>query len=150
MRNLLHNKKRLSIILVICLVLNIFLGYISANANQVTKTVSSDSDEEISESVGSVTNTDEFKLADKKAEYVETDSDEQRYRISLTVPGYEEDPIKNEVVVILDASDSQGSNWPSVKESILSIGNSVLNETSKTFDNNLTIIGFGIYYQGQV
>lgn len=84
-------------------------------------------------------------LAGKKAEAI--DEDEGRYKITVSVPGETKQILHNEVILMLDASDSQGANWTSVKESIMSIGKTVLPQTIENTDKAVmavTVMGFGV------
>lgn len=84
-------------------------------------------------------------FAGKNAEVLS--EDEGRYKVTVSVPGKTEKILHNEVILMLDASDSQGANWTSVKESIMTIANSVLPQTLKNRNKAtmaITIMGFGV------
>lgn len=74
------------------------------------------------------------------------DKETNRYRVKVSVPGEDPEIVHNELILMLDASDSQGSNWTSVKESVMFIGETVL---PQTIDNParatiaITLMGFG-------
>lgn len=84
-------------------------------------------------------------FAGKNAEVL--NSDEGRYKVTVSVPGKTEKILHNEVILMLDASDSQGSNWTSVKESIMTIAEAVLPQTLKNRQKAtmaITLMGFGV------
>lgn len=84
-------------------------------------------------------------FAGKNAEVL--NSEEGRYKVTVSVPGQTEKILHNEVILMLDASDSQGSNWTSVKESIMTIAKAVLPETLAKREKAtmaITLMGFGV------
>lgn len=84
-------------------------------------------------------------FAGKNAEVI--NGEEGRYKVTVSVPGKTEKILHNEVILMLDASDSQGANWTSVKESIMTIARAVLPQTlsnRKKATMAITIMGFGV------
>lgn len=84
-------------------------------------------------------------FAGKNAKVI--NEDEGRYKVTVSVPGETEKILHNEVILMLDASDSQGANWTSVKESIMTIAQAVLPQTLSNPDKAtmaITIMGFGV------
>ena len=82
----------------------------------------------------------DIKIANKTAELVTGSSD--RYKVTVEVPGENPDRPHNEIILIMDASDSHGSNWNGVKSALLNIGKQALENNAN--NNRITLIGFAI------
>ena len=122
----------------LCVLLLIFITLISSINPLIVNAANN-----ISSETDNSTNT--IDIASKNAEII--DSKEGRYKVTVSVPGEQPEVLHNEVIIMLDASDSQGSNWTSVKQSIMSIGNSVLPQTITNTNEAamaVTVMGFGV------
>lgn len=122
----------------LCVLLIILITLISSITPSIVHAAN-----EISGETDNTTNS--INIASKNAEVI--DSKEGRYKVTVSVPGEQPEILHDEVIIMLDASDSQGSNWSSVKQSIISIGNSVLPQTIKNVDEAtmaVTVMGFGV------
>ena len=79
------------------------------------------------------------KLGTKESERLE--SEDNRYNVTIDVPGQDGDTRHDEVILMVDGSYSMDNEWPAMKEAINTIGETVLNGSGST---QLTLMAFGM------
>ena len=67
--------------------------------------------------------------------------DNQKYDISIEVPGGDAEKIHDEVILMVDGSYSMDNEWPAMKNAIIEIGKTVLDGSGHTV---LTLMAFGM------
>ena len=75
--------------------------------------------------------------ADKTAEKV----GDERFDVSIEVPGGDAEKIHDEIILMVDGSYSMDNEWPAMKEAIVAIGEAVLDGSGHT---QLTLMAFGM------
>ena len=107
-------------------------GYIQID---VTKSF----DSEFTTSEKFVPKKDEPGMGTKKDELIERN--ENRYEVTIDVPGVDGDKRHDEVILMVDGSYSLDQEWPAMKEAINTIAETVLNGSGTT---QLTLMAFGM------
>ena len=69
------------------------------------------------------------------------DDETNRYLVEVEVPGVDDDPRHDEVILMVDGSYSLDEEWPAMKEAINTIAETVLNGSGTT---QLTLMAFGM------
>ncbi|MBQ6798749.1 MAG: Cys-Gln thioester bond-forming surface protein [Oscillospiraceae bacterium] len=80
-----------------------------------------------------------MEMGNKTSELLDREDD--RYEISVSVPGQDGYTLHDEVILMVDGSYSGDKEWPAMKEAINAIGEAVLNGSGST---KLTLMAFGM------